>query len=75
VPHAELGFFIGGVAPVGLAQRLPKGMLRTAATAVIYTVAIPTTGAVGALLGAGYDLGRGALRAMAPSRYAKEPGS
>jgi hypothetical protein len=63
-PHAELGFFLGGVTPIGLAYRLPEGKLRTATAVVIGALSVPTTGALGALLGAGYDLGHGVVRAV-----------
>jgi hypothetical protein len=56
--------FVGGVVPSGLAQRLPEGILRTTVSGVLLALAIPTTGFAGALIGGGYDLGRGVFRAV-----------
>jgi hypothetical protein len=63
-PSAGLGFFLGGVVPMGLAQRLPEGRLRTVATVGIGVVSVPIGGSIGALIGAGYDLARGVGRAI-----------
>lgn len=61
-PRAELGAFLGAKLPLGLAQRLPEGPLRTAVTAALVPVA-----AVGALSGALIGAAVGAIEKRAGS--------